>query len=88
MSDRATVIEVPQQGHATYVFSRPADLDQWVREYSLAAKEDLRHNRGNIAERLGFIGRVMHGRNPRAWLRQLRAKIGEPTDASGMPLVQ
>jgi hypothetical protein len=86
--ERATVVEVPQQGHATYVFSRPADLDQWVREYSRAAKEDLRHNRGNIAERLGFIGRVMHGRNRRAWLRQLRAKIGEPTDATGMPLVQ
>jgi hypothetical protein len=86
--ERATVVEVPQQGHATYVFSRPADLDQWVREYSRAAKEDLRHNRGNIAERLGFIGRVMHGRNPWAWLRQLRAKIGEPTDATAMPLVQ
>ena len=86
--ERATVVEVPQQGHATYVFSRPADLDQWVREYSRAAKEDIRHNRGNIAERLGFIGRVMHGRNPRAWLRELRAKIGEPADATGMPLVQ
>lgn len=86
--ERATVVEVPQQGHATYVFSRPADLDQWVREYSRAAKEDLRHNRGNIAERLGFIGRVMHGRNPRTWLCQILAKIGEPADATGLPLVQ
>jgi hypothetical protein len=78
--ERATVVEVPQQGHATYVFSRPADLHQWVREYSRAAKEDLRHNRGDIAERLGFIGRVMHGRNPLTWLRELRARTGESAD--------
>jgi hypothetical protein len=24
----------------------------------------------------------MHGRNPRTWLRELRAKIGEPVDYS------
>lgn len=78
--ERAVVVEVPQQGHATYVFSRPPNLDQWVREYARAAKEDVRHNRGNVAERLGFIGRVMHGRNPRTWVRDLRAKIGESAD--------
>jgi len=32
--ERAIVVEVPQQGHATYVFSRPANLDQWVRAYA------------------------------------------------------
>ena len=36
----------------------------------------------NAAEQLGFLGRVMHGRNPRTWLRELRAKIGEPVDYS------
>ncbi len=82
--ERATVVEVPQQGHATYVFSRPSDLDQWVREYTRVAREDIRHNRGNIAERLGFIGRVMHGRSPRTWLLDLRAKIGESADYSGL----
>ncbi len=80
--ERATVVEVPQQGHATYVFSRPANLDQWVREYARIAKDDVRHNRGNAAERLGFVGRVMHGRNPRTWLRDLRSKIGESVDYS------
>jgi hypothetical protein len=78
----ATVVEVPQQGHATYVFSRPPNLDQWVRSYAQAVKDDIRQNRGNAAEQLGFLGRVMHGRNPRAWLRTLRAKIGEPVDYS------
>ena len=80
--ERATVVEVPQQGHATYVFSRPANLDQWVRAYARVAKDDIRQNRANTAEQLGFLGRVMHGRNPKTWLRELRAKIGEPADYS------
>jgi hypothetical protein len=78
----AMVVEVPEQGHATYVFSRPPNLDQWVRSYAQAVKDDIRQNRRNAAEQLGFLGRVMHGRNPRAWLRTLRAKIGEPVDYS------
>jgi hypothetical protein len=80
--EHATVVEVPQQGHATYVFSRPPNLDQWVRAYARVVKDDIRKNRGNAAEQLGFLGRVMHGRNPRSWLRALRAKIGEPVDYS------
>ncbi len=80
--ERAIVAEVPEQGHATYVFSRPGNLDVWVRDYSSTARDDIRRNRNNAAQRLGFIGRVMHGRNPRTWLRELRAKIGEPVDYS------
>jgi hypothetical protein len=78
--DRAIVVEVPEQGHATYVFSRPSSLDHWVRDYSRTARDDIRRNRNNAAEHLGFIGRVMHGRNPRTWLHELRTKIGEPVD--------
>jgi hypothetical protein len=80
--EHAIVVEIPEQGHATYVFSRPSNLDQWVSDYSRIARDDIRRNRMNSAERLGFIGRVMHGRNPRTWLRELRAKIGEPVDYS------
>lgn len=78
--ERAVVVEVPQQGHATYVFSRPGNLEHWVREYARTLKDDLRKNRANVAERLGFLGRVMHGRNPKTWLRDLRAKVGEAVD--------
>lgn len=75
--ERTVVVEVPQQGHATYLFSRPENLDQWVRNYARTSKESLRNNRANAAERLGFLGRVTHGRNPKTWLKDLRAKVGE-----------
>jgi len=47
-----------------------------------------RGNRDNIAERLGFPGRLNHGNNPRAWLNELRQRIGEKVDlAAAIPLV-
>jgi hypothetical protein len=33
-----------------------------------------------VAERLGFLGRVVHGSNPRIWLRTLTARLGEAAD--------
>ncbi|MBY0502704.1 MAG: hypothetical protein K2X03_02260 [Bryobacteraceae bacterium] len=80
--ERTVVVEVPQQGHATYVFVRPANLDQWVGDYARTTKEEIRQNRANVAERLGFVGRIAHGRNPRAWLRELRVRAGEPVEYS------
>jgi hypothetical protein len=43
-------------------------------------EEDIRHNRGNVAERLGFLGRLVHGHNPRAWLKELKSCLGEVVD--------
>lgn len=78
--EHAIVVEVPEQGHATYIFFRPGNLERWVCDYAKTPKDDIRRNRTNAAERFGFIGRVMHGHNPRTWLRNLRAKIGEQAD--------
>jgi len=48
--------------------------------YSGLTKDDIRHDRNNAAERLGFLGRLSHGRNSRAWLRDLKARVGEVAD--------
>jgi hypothetical protein len=78
--EHAVVVEVPQVGHATYVFAKPPDLDLFVRMYARVTKDDIRRNRDGIAERLGFLGRVAHGPNGRTWLRDLKLRIGEPVD--------
>jgi hypothetical protein len=77
---RTAVAEVPQLGNATYVFTRPADIREFVRRYATTTRDDIRRNRGNIATELGFIGRVMHGNHPKKWLNDLRTRIGEPVD--------
>jgi hypothetical protein len=28
-------------------------------------------------ERLGYLGRVVHGANPRGWLKKIKAHVGE-----------
>jgi hypothetical protein len=77
---RAIVAEVPQLGHATYVFAEPADVHDFVRRYAATCRDDIRKNRKDVAHQLGFIGRVMHGKSPRTWLRELRSRIGEGVD--------
>jgi len=77
---RAVVAEIPQMGHATYVFAKPADVLEFVRLYAATCRDDIRRNRGDVAEQLGFVGRVMHGSNPRTWLRELRSRAGETVD--------
>jgi len=78
--EAAVVVETPQLGHATYLFSKPASLTEFLSTYSGFTKDDIRHNRNNAAERLGFLGRLIHGRNPRVWLRELKVRIGEVND--------
>jgi hypothetical protein len=78
----AIVAEVPQLGHATYVFAKAGDVHEFVNKYAATSRDDIRKNRGNVAQQLGFIARVMHGSNPRRWNRDLRAWIGETPDYS------
>lgn len=78
--ERAVIVETPQLGHATYLFSRPASVTEFLSVYGKVTKEVIRHNRGNLAERLGFLGRLIHGHNPRAWMKDLKTLLGEPVD--------
>ena len=78
--EKAAVVETPQLGHATYLFAKPRGMEQFLAAYIRTTKEDIRHNRGNVAETLGFLGRIIHGVNPRAWVTELKSKIGERVD--------
>ena len=75
--EKAVVVETPQLGHATYVFAKPRSMDSFLALYTKMTKDDIRRNRNNAAERLGFLGRVIHGTNPRAWLKEVRQRMGE-----------
>jgi hypothetical protein len=74
------VVETPQVGHATYLFAKPRSLESFLAHYSRVSKEDIRRNRENVATRLGFLGRIVHGADPGAWLKELLDKLGEPVD--------
>src|SRR5271157_2489509 len=78
--EKAVVVETPQLGHATYVFGKPRSMDTFLALYTKIAKDEIRRNRNNAAERLGFLGRVIHGTNPRVWLKEVRQRTGEGID--------
>jgi len=78
--ERGVVVETPQLGHATYLFSKPQSMESFLRVYTRTTKEEIRSNCANVAERLGFLGRVVHSSNSSAWLQELRTKLGEATD--------
>jgi hypothetical protein len=78
--ERSVVIETPELGHATYVFAKPNSMAVFLADYARSAKEDILDNRSNVAERLGYLGRVVHGANPRGWLKKIKAHVGEPPD--------
>jgi len=78
--ERAVVVETPQLGHATYLFSKPASMSEFLAIYSKVTREDILRNRSNVAERLGFLGRLIHGLKLGAWLKDLKARVGEIAD--------
>lgn len=75
--ERAIVVETPQLGHASYVFAKPRSMESFLALYTKISKEHIRRNRENVGERLGFLGRVIHGTNPKAWLNEMRQRLGE-----------
>jgi hypothetical protein len=74
------VVETPQVGHATYLFAKPRNLESLLAQYTRVNKEDIRRNRENVAARLGFLGRIVHGADPGVWLKELLDKLGESAD--------
>jgi hypothetical protein len=78
--ETAVIVETPQLGHATYLFSKVVSMPEFLAIYRSVTKDDILHNRGNTAERLGFLGRLIHGHNPRAWLKELKVRLGETPD--------
>jgi hypothetical protein len=78
--EKAVIVEIPQLGHATYLFSKPASMTEFLALYTMVTREDILQNRGNVAEKLGFLGRIIHGLKPQAWLKELKVRLGEVVD--------
>ena len=73
----AIVAETPQAGHATYLFSRPENINRFFHLYAPSTREAILKNRNNSADKLGYLGRVVHGSDNKAWIGGLRNWLGE-----------
>jgi hypothetical protein len=75
--EKAVIVEIPQLGHATYLFAKPDSMKEFLGLYAMVTREDILQNRSNVAEKLGFLGRIIHGLKPPAWLKELKVRLGE-----------
>ncbi|MDE3135747.1 MAG: hypothetical protein KGL59_04190 [Acidobacteriota bacterium] len=83
--ETAVIVETPQLGHATYVFSKPTNMTEFLALYSRVTRDEIRHNHSNVAEKLGFQGRLIHGTSSRVWMKELKARLGESTEYVEFP---
>lgn len=74
------IAEIPEPGHATYCFTKPANLDEFLAAYAKLTRDDIRRNRGNLSPSLGFIGRVVRGKRKKRWLADVLKQAGEKAD--------
>jgi hypothetical protein len=77
--DKVLIAEIPVAGHATYVFARPADLDEFLGHYANLSRGHIRRNLDNRATTLGFVGRVVRGKRKKRWLADVHKQSGEWT---------
>lgn len=73
----ALISEIPMPGHATYVFALPCDREAFLRLYERTSRNEIRQNAGNVASKLGFVGRVVRGRKRKRWLADVLKLAGE-----------
>jgi hypothetical protein len=79
------IAEIPALGHATYLFSRPQSLEEFLAQYAKTERDEVRRNRDEVASRLGFIGRVVRGRRKMRWLNDVLARAGGQVERGNTP---
>ena len=77
---RVLVAEIPEPGHATYVFAKPPDLDGFLERYAILTREEIRRNHDGAAAAVGFIGRVVRGKRKKRWLASVLKLAGEKAE--------
>ena len=80
--ETAVIAETPKCGHATYIFAKPRNMETFLAVYTRTTKSSIQRNNENVAERLGFLCRVVHGGNPHSWLENIRQIVGGHSCAS------
>ncbi len=78
--EHALVAEIPQPGHATYIYRRPENLEDFLCRYARATRKDVRQNRDNVGRDLGFVGRVVRGRKKKRWLADVLKQADQSSD--------
>lgn len=69
--DDTIISEIPQAGHASYIFHPPKSLEAFLRQYARTTRHAIRSEPAAARKTLGYCGRVAHLKQPAAWIAKI-----------------
>ena len=76
--DRTVVSEIPQAGHASYIFHPSTSLDAFLRSYAQTTRHAIRTEPKTARETLGYAGRIPHLRDLSVWIEKIARTFASP----------
>jgi hypothetical protein len=76
--DQTVISEIPQAGHASYVFRPNTSLDSFLRSYAQTTRHAIRTEPKNARTTLGYAGRIPHLKDLSVWIEKIARTVASP----------
>ena len=76
--DEAIVSEIPQAGHASYIFRPNTSLDAFLASYAHTTRHAIRTEPKTARKGLGYVGRIPHVKDLAAWIARIEGTVPRP----------
>ncbi len=75
--ENTIVSEIPQSGHASYIFHPPDSLAAFLWQYARTTRHAIRSERA-AKKTLGYCGRIAHLKETAAWIAKIERTFANP----------
>lgn len=82
--DQTVVSEIPQTGHASYVFRPNTSLEAFLRSYAQTTRHAIRTEPEAARKKLGYIGRIPHLKDLATWVAKIECSFASPITQRAM----
>lgn len=79
--DQTVVSEIPEAGHASYIFRPNTSLDTFLGSYTQTTRHAIRTEPKTARKRLGYAGRIPHIKDLAAWIARIEGTVSRPSNS-------
>jgi hypothetical protein len=72
------ISEIPQSGHASYIFHPPNSLEAFLRNYARTTRHGIRSEPTTAKTTLGYCGRIAHAKDMGVWISKIERTFASP----------
>ncbi|MGH9581431.1 MAG: hypothetical protein ACRD4O_00655 [Bryobacteraceae bacterium] len=76
--DRTVISEIPQAGHASYIFHPNTSLEVFLRQYARTTRRAIRSDAPTARKKLGYSGRIAHLKDLSLWIPKIERTRARP----------